>query len=161
MRNPSLLSAALLLTLASSIQGDDKPLTGDLAKLQGVWEGKTGRERKTGREGMLVTVMTIKGDTGRVDNTTPNGNKIGLTFKFTINESAKPFKTMDRFDIVRYGGAGTGPNHIFTIYEFLNDNTIRFCNGFDKYPTEFKSADDFSTTLATLKRVTKDAKPGK
>jgi hypothetical protein len=106
-------------------------------------------------------VMTIKGDAGRLDNTLPDGTIVGLTYKFTIDERAKPFKTMDEFDIVRYGGAGKGPDHVFTIYEFLDANTIRCCNGFKKYPTEFKRADDDSTTLATFKRVTEDAKPEK
>ena len=89
MRSLSLFSAALLLTLAHPVYADDKALTGDLAKLQGVWTGKTGRN------GILDSVMTIKGDTGRLDNTMPNGKIIGLTYKFTIDERAKPFKTMD------------------------------------------------------------------
>lgn len=155
MRSLSFLFAASLLTLAHPVYTDDKPPTGDVKKLQGVWKGKTGRN------GIFDSVMTIKGDAGRLDNTTPNGKIIGLTYKFTIDERAKPFKTMDKFDIVRYGGTGNGPNHVFTIYEFLDDNTIRFCNGFDKYPTEFKRADDNSTTLSTFKRVTEDAKPEK
>jgi hypothetical protein len=148
-------SAALLCTLMHPASADDTPKKGDLAKIQGVWKGKTGRN------GMFESVMTIKGDTGRLDNTTANGRKIGLTYKITIDEGAKPHKTLDSSDIVRYGGSGKGADHVFGIYEFVDDNTIRFCNGFDKYPTEFKDGDDGPPILFTLKRVTEDAKPEK
>jgi hypothetical protein len=135
------------------VEEADKPVQGDLAKLQGVWKGKTGRN------GIFESVMTIKGETGRLDNTTPDGNKIGLTYKLRIDEGAKPHKTIDSFDIVRYGGTGNGPDHVFGIYEFIDDNTLRFCNGFDKYPAEFKGGDPGQSILFTLKRVPEDADP--
>jgi hypothetical protein len=148
MRSLFLLLAVALALLAHPAYSDDTPLKGDLAKLQGVWKGKTGRD------GFFDSVMTIKGDAGTFDNTTKDGRKIGLKYKLTVNDKAKPHKTMDHSEIVRYGGSGKGPEHVYCIYEFIDENTVRFSNGFDKYPTEFKDDDDRQPFQFTLKRVT-------
>ncbi len=68
---------------------------------------------------------TFKGNTGRTDNTSPDGKEIGLIYRFDIDEHAKPHKTMHVYDIARYGGSG-GPKEIFRIYKFINDKMICF-----------------------------------
>ncbi len=140
---------ALLLLLGNSACADDNPIKGHLATLQGTWTGKTGRD------GFYQSTMTIKGDVCSFDNVTRNGEKIGYTSKITVNEKARPHKTIDQTHIVRYGGSGKGADHILGIYEFVDKNTIRICNGFDKRPTEFKSGDGRPPILFTLKRETK------
>lgn len=124
---------------------NDEHLTGDLAKIQGTWTGKTGTN------GLLQTVETFKGKTGRTDNTTPDGKEIGLVFRFELDENAKPYKRMHVYDIARYGGGAGGPKEVHGIYTFIDDNTIMFCNGFDgKYPTAFENS--ASSLVCTLKR---------
>jgi hypothetical protein len=50
-----LLDVALLLALGNIAPADDKPVKGDLAKLQGTWTGRTGRD------GDFLSTMTING----------------------------------------------------------------------------------------------------
>ena len=88
------------------------------------------------RDGALQSTMNIKGDVCSLDNILPNGKKMGFASKIEVNEQARPRKTMDHTDINRYGGSGNGPDHILGIYELVDDDTIKFCNGFDKRPTE-------------------------
>jgi uncharacterized protein (TIGR03067 family) len=149
-----LLIAAILIALVPATHADDKPLTGDLAKIQGVWKGKTGRD------GQFETVMTVKGNSGAYDNTTRDGSKIGLTYKLEIDEKAEP-RRIHMYEVTRYGGNGSGPEEVFGIYKFIDDDTIMLCNGFDgKYPAEFKGREGTSTVF-TLKRETKETKPEK
>ena len=105
--------------------------------------------------------MKIKGDDCSLDNVLPNGEKMGFASKIEVNEQARPHKTIDHTDIVRYGGSGNGPDHISGIYEFVDENTIKFCNGFDKRPTEFKNGNGGPPILFTLKRETKEDKTKK
>ena len=149
MKRLRLLSIALLLLLGNIAPAADEPIKGDLARLQGTWTGRTMRD------GVLQSTMNIKGDVCSFDNVSPNGEKIGFTSKIEVNEQAKPHKTIDHTDIIRYGGSGNGPDHILGIYEFVDDNTIKFCNGFDKRPTEFKNGDGGRLIMFTLKRETK------
>jgi hypothetical protein len=140
-----ILMASILIALVHGTYADDKHLTGDMVRIQGVWKGRTGPERQ------FQTVMTIKGNSGAFDNTTRDGSKIGLTFKFEIDEKAEP-RRMHKYDIVRYGGNGSGPEHVYGIYTFIDNDTIMFCNGLEgKYPTEFKAGEGTSTVF-TLKR---------
>jgi hypothetical protein len=151
-----LLAFSLMFLWVHACRGDDKPLTGDMAKFQGTWKGETGRD------GQYQTVMIFKGHAGTTDNTTLNGDKIGLTYKFDIDEKAKPHKRIHIYDIVRYGGNGSGPDQVYGIYEFVDANTIRFCNGFDgRYPTEFKDGERRSSLLFTIKREAEVANTGK
>ena len=112
---------ALLLLLGNSASADDNPIKGHLATLQGTWTGKTGRD------GFYQSTMTIKGDVCSFDNVTRNGEKIGYTSKITVNEKARPHKTIDQTHIVRYGGSGKGPDHILGI----------LMNSLTKIPSEF------------------------
>ena len=155
MKRLPLLSIALLLLLGNVAPADDKPIKGDLARLQGTWTGRTMRD------GALQSTMNIKGDVCSLDNVLPNGDKMGFTSKIEVNEQARPHKTIDHTDIIRYGGSRNGPDHILGIYELVDDNTIKFCNGFDKRPTEFKNGNGGPPIMFTLKRETKEDKAKK
>jgi hypothetical protein len=82
--------------------------------------------------------------------------KVGGTSRIAIDELAKPYKTIDDTILTRYGGGG--PDHVFGIYEFIDANTIRICNGFDKRPTDFGGRGSQSFMVFTLKRETKEDK---
>ena len=99
MNHQPSLALPLLLILGSLAIADDKPIKGDLAKLQGTWTGRTERD------GSYQSTMTIKGDECSFDNVTRNGDKIGFTSKIEVNERAEPHKTLDHADIRRYGGS--------------------------------------------------------
>jgi len=132
----------------------DEHLTGDLARIQGVWKGKTGTD------GYFQTVETFKGKTGRTDNTTPAGKEIGLIYLFDIDEHAKPHKRMRIYDISRYGAGSGGPKEVYGIYTFIDDDTLMFCNGFDgKYPAAFENS--ASSLVYTMKREPAVKNPAK
>ena len=118
MNTKLLLVISITLLWVHAGRAEDKALAGDMAKIQGTWKGKTGRD------GQFQIVMTFKGHAGTTDNTTLDGDKLGLTYKFDIDEQAKPHKRIYLYDIVRYGGNGSGPNHVYGIYKFVDDNTI-------------------------------------
>ena len=148
----------LLVGLANIAPADDKLIKGDLARLQGTWVGRTGQD------GRFQTTVTIKENLCSFDNATDSGSKIGGTSSIVIDELAKPYKTIDANIISRYGGGGGGaPNHVFGIYEFIDANTIRICNGFDRRPTDFQGGASQSFMVFTLKRERdedKAKKPG-
>ena len=148
---PMLLVAVLAIVPAAF--GDDKPIEGDLAKLQGTWTGKTGRN------GVFATTWTIKGDVVRFDNLTGSGKSIGGVSKITLDPGGKPHKTIDSTIFERQGAKGGGPGVVQGIYEFIDADTIRICNGFSERPDGFKEDNgDLSRSLFTLKRVPEPAK---
>jgi hypothetical protein len=109
---------------------DDKPLTGDLAKIQGTWKERNGGNKNS------QFAETFKRDTGAFDNTRPDGTKFGGTFRFEIDEKAEPYRRIHLYDMGRSVGNGGAPHEVHGIYTFIDDNTIMFCNRFDgKYPT--------------------------
>jgi hypothetical protein len=150
MNRLPLLSIALLFGLGNTAPADEKPKKGDLAKLQGTWTGKTGLD------GCLQTTFIFNGDSCLFDNVTKSGEKIGGTGKVALDELAKPHKTITQTIISRYGGVGRGPDHVFGIYEFIDANTVRICNGFDQRPTDFSGRDSQDFMVFTLKRETKE-----
>ncbi len=125
-----------------------KLLSGDLAKIQGTWKGKAGVDRT------LQTVETFSGQTGNAESTTLQGERFGLTFRFDIDENAKPYGRLHIYDIIRYSGGSAGaPDQVHGIYKFIDENTIVICNRFDGvYPTGF--TDQPSSVVFTLKRET-------
>ena len=144
-----------LLLLAALIAGpaslaDDKPIEGDLAKLQGSWSGKTGRN------GVFTTVWTIKGDQVQFDNVTESGKKTtGGTGILALDGQGKPHKTIDSTIVKRQGGIGGGPGIVLGIYEFVDADTIRICNGSPTRPAAFgEDVDGEFRMTFTLKRVT-------
>jgi uncharacterized protein (TIGR03067 family) len=147
--------ASFVLIALHTAYADDNPPTGDLARLQGVWKGTTGKN------GQFQTMMTLKGQSGVMENTTPQGDKIGLTYKFEIDGKANP-KRIHMFDIVRFGGNRSGSEEVHGIYRFVDDDTVEICNRFDgEYPTEFKRDEQGNSTLFTLKRNREAAQTGK
>jgi hypothetical protein len=139
---------------AKGATANDSPMIGDLARLQGTWTGMTGTNQA------FQTVETYKGTTGRTDNTTSDGREIGLIYRFEIDEHATPHKRIRFFDIARYGGGGGGPNEVYGIYKFIDDNTIMYCNGFEgKYPEAFENS--ATTLVCTLKRASSPQKNGR
>ncbi len=123
---------------------DDEPLTGDLARIQGTWKADTGGDKG------LQFVETFKRDTGAFENTAPDGRKVaGATFRFEIDEKAEPCRRIHFYDMKRNGGIGSGPGQVHSIYTFIDDNTILFCNRFDgRYPKGFENGE----RVFTLKR---------
>ena len=142
----SLLVAAMLTVLTNALDAEDKPIEGDLAKLQGIWSGPTGRN------GMFLTTWTIKGEIVEYENITKDGKKIGGVCKVAVDERAKPHKAIDQITIAREGGNGSGPKRVLGIYEFIDEDTIRICNDSPKRPTEFKFGENGPPVLFTLRR---------
>ena len=145
MRFPLFMTAVFVL-LASAVPAEDAPIEGDLAKLQGSWSGKTGRN------GIFFTVWTINKDTLDCENTMPDGRKVGFVSKLVVDGRAKPRKTMDCLIIRRNGGSGNAPDRVLGIYEFIDDDTIRVCNNSPERPSEFKQAENGLPIMFTLKR---------
>ena len=144
------LAVALLFGLANIAPAADEPVKGDLARLQGTWVGATGQG------GHFQTTFNIKGNLCSFDNVTESGSKIGGASRITLDELAKPHKTIDQTITSRYGGVGRGPEHVSGIYEFIDANTIRICNGFDKRPTDFEGGGNRSFMTFTLTRETEE-----
>ena len=95
----------------------------------------------------------FKRETGAFDNITPDGTKVGGTFRFEIDEKAEPYRRIHLHDIRLYGANGNGHEQVHGIYKFIDDNTIMFCNRFDgKYPTEFENGEPQKCNVFTLKR---------
>ncbi len=155
MNRLPLLSIALLFGLANIAPAADEPIKGDLARLQGTWVATTGQGDR------FQTTFNIKGNLCSFDNVTESGSKIGGTSTITVDELAKPYKTIDQTITSRYGDAGGGPEHVVGIYEFIDANTIRFCNGFDKRPTDFQGGGSRIFVAFTLKRETEEDKANK
>jgi uncharacterized protein (TIGR03067 family) len=146
MRLPLFLVALLVLS-TRAVPADDRPIDGELAKLQGTWSGKTGRN------GIMITVWTIKKDILESENTLPSGKKVGGTFKLVVDGQARPHKTIDSLTIRRDGGKGSGPDRVVGIYEFVDKDTIRVCNGAPDRPSEFKAGAGGLPVMFTLKRL--------
>jgi RNA polymerase sigma factor (sigma-70 family) len=121
---------------------DDKPIEGDLARLQGTW---------TARLGQFQSTMTIRGHTSWFDNVAADGSRIGLISTIDVNDRARPHKTIDATRITRYGPGGRGPDSVLGIYEFLDEDTIRINNGFlGKRPDGFDEGRNGSTSGAFI-----------
>lgn len=154
----ALLAPAIGLTLLATIAfaEESKPIKGDLAKLQGVWIGRTGPD------GSIQTVWTIRGDTCSFDNILPEGGRIGGTSKIAFDEEARPHKTINSVILSRYGLVAGGPKRVervLGIYEFVNNDKINVCNGFGgQRPAEFKSANNGSSMFFSLERKTENEK---
>ncbi len=132
---------------------DDKPIKGDLARLQGTW---------TARLDPFESTMIIRGHTFWFDNVAADGSRIGLIGTIEVNERARPHKTMDKLHITRYSGAGggpEGPDPVLGIYEFLDEDTIRINNGFRARPAGFdEGRSEWYSGAFIMKRETRQDK---
>jgi hypothetical protein len=130
---------------------DDKPIKGDLARLQGTW---------TARLDPFQSTMTIRGHTCWFDNVAADGSRVGLISTIDVNERARPHKTIDDTHITRYGRGGPGLDRVLGIYEFLDEDTIRINNGSDdERPAGFdEGPDDWRSGAFIMKRDTGQVK---
>jgi uncharacterized protein (TIGR03067 family) len=131
------------------------PVTGDLAKLQGLWEEEP-RPDKDVKSQWLVKGNTVS----FVSTLLRNGRKVTGTCELALDEQAKPHKTIDSSRFIRSDKADiNGPDRVPGIYRFLDDDKIEICNGFDVRPSEFRDPGERQGALFTLKRKRDDAKP--
>ena len=152
MNRPLLAQAFVLILLVNITSADDKPVAGDLAKLQGTWTVNAARQKN------VQVVWTIKGNTLAFDSTTPDGRKFGGNCKIEIDEQAKPHKTMDASNFTHYG-SGRGSDHLICIYEIVDNNTFRVCSSPDNRPSEFTDGGRGGPPgLFTLTRTTEPEK---
>lgn len=142
------LPLGLVLLLGGFAPADDKPAKGELQKFQGTWEGTSSFGDQP-----LKMVVTVKGDSWTFENTRPNGARITGNCKIAINEASSP-KTLDFIDLVRRTNQRESqPSTQLAIYEFVDKDTLRVCNGFRERPTEFKEGtNEVRQRLFTLKR---------
>jgi uncharacterized protein (TIGR03067 family) len=117
-------------------------LTGDLAKLQGRWSGKAGREQTTS-----VTV-TIQGTSASFSISGPRGQRQSKG-EIKLDENAKPHKTLDWLNFTTSSGESAPSN--LAIYTLKGD-TLTVCSGGpgNERPTEFKAGERGRPSLIVL-----------
>ncbi len=149
--NRLILLAALLLPWISPFAAlaDEKADApkGDLGKLQGTWTAKVGPEKN------VPIVLTIQGKAVTLKITGPDGQEYNSKGEIKVDESAKPFKTIDWVKFTRPDGEEAPEN--LALYEFLDADTVRLCSGGpgNERPTEFKAGDGGPPNILELKRT--------
>lgn len=120
---------------------------GDLAKFQGNWTVQIGQNND------FTIALTFKGTSVALKGTRPNGEDFEMKGEIKLDESAKPYKTIDWLGFKRADGEDAQPN--LGIYEVLEDGTIRVCSGGpgNERPTEFKAGEEGPPHLGILKRA--------
>jgi uncharacterized protein (TIGR03067 family) len=128
----ALASGLLVLSLlvSASLRADEKPLKGDLARLQGRWLATIGPE------GAIPLVMEIKGDELSMLVTTFQGRGYTIKGQVKLDESSQPSrKTMDWTKLTANGKEGPD---VLSLYD-LEGDTLKICSagpGKDR-PTSF------------------------
>ncbi|MHC5540429.1 TIGR03067 domain-containing protein [Singulisphaera rosea] len=119
---------------------------GDLAKLQGAWTGQIGPDKEIGVR------LVFKGADVTLVMSRPGEKPFETTGEITIDDQAKPFKTIDWRKFAKPDGGDLGENK--SIYEFEDADTLKVCSGGpdNDRPTEFKAGEDGHTHLLVLKR---------
>ncbi len=140
--------AAFLAVLIArpAFAADEKPLKGDLAKIQGAWTTKIGPEQN------LDAVVTFRGTEVKLKLTTPDGQDFELTGEIKLDEEAKPHKTIDWAKFKTPNGDDAPDN--LGIYEIVDKDTVKVCNGGpnNPRPKEMKAGDGGDPHILTLKR---------
>ena len=149
----ALISAALLAS--SPILADDKPLEGDLAKMQGKWTGKAGPEKN------FEIKIEIKGKAVTVFFTPPDGDEIQIKGELKVDEKAKPHKTMDWTKFKNPVNGDEMPDN-FALYE-IKDDEFKVCSGGpgNDRPAKFEDGDDGMPSLIVFKKVKEEKKEEK
>lgn len=113
---------------------DDAP-KGDLGKFQGKWKTMVGPEKN------FAVSIVIQGNSVTVSGTIPNGEEFEVKGELKLNETAKPFKTVDWIKFAGPDGNDAPENK--GIYEFVDADTIKLCNGGpgNDRPAEFKDGE--------------------
>ena len=137
----------------TAARADDPAPKGDLAKLQGTWTAKVGPEKS------IPISLTIKGTTVTLAFTTPEGDEVKSTGALKLDETAKPYKTIDWVKFTRPDGEDALDN--LSIYEFVGDD-LKLCSGGpgNERPTEFKAGEGGPPHLVVLKREGAKEKTG-
>jgi uncharacterized protein (TIGR03067 family) len=150
MKTALLSSAAGLALLAAPpapTRADDKDKPkGDLARLQGTWT------TKAGREGNIPVVLRIEGRAVTVKFTNPQGQDIEIKGQVAVDDAAKPHKTIDWVKFTNPMGEDAPDN--LGIYTFEDDDTVKVCNGGpgNERPAEFKAGEGGPPQLFVMKR---------
>jgi uncharacterized protein (TIGR03067 family) len=146
--------ALVALTVAPAFaQDQEKPLNGDLAKLQGRWTATAGPQKDIPLE------MEIKGTKLVIRLTTPDGADIEMSSEIKLDEKADPKK----WDWVNRKLNGEPFPDGETIYKIEGDS-LTICGGNPGVPrpTEFKQAEDGQAMLIVFtKAKAKDAEKKK
>jgi uncharacterized protein (TIGR03067 family) len=135
----------LLVLNRKGAAGAADTLSGDLAKLQGRWTGKGGREKNA------TITITVKGNAVAFAMTLPDGQERASKGEIKIDENAKPHKTLDWVNFTNASGESTPTN--LAIYRLKGD-TLTLCSGGagKERPTEFKAGEGNRPSLIELKR---------
>jgi uncharacterized protein (TIGR03067 family) len=141
------VAVAIILAFVAPAGADDKSAapTGDLAKFQGKWKTKMGRDKQ------IDVAITIKDKSVTANGTGQDGQSFEIKGEIKLDENAKPHKTVDWVKFTRPNGDDMPDN--LGIYTFEGEDSIKICNGGPgkDRPTEFK-ADDEGHGLIVLKR---------
>lgn len=136
----------ILGLMTSAGFADDAALSGDLAKIQGRWTGKFGRDND------IVVAFEIKGNEVSGHFTTKDGEDVKLKGELKLDESAKPHKAVDWVKFTGRDGQELPAN--LGIYSIEGDE-FKVCNGGpnNPRPTEFKAGENGEPPqLIVLKR---------
>jgi uncharacterized protein (TIGR03067 family) len=114
---------------------EEKPIKGDLAKLQGTWTAPAGPNDD------LAITMTVKFNAYTASWDRGDGTKLELRGELRVNEKATPHKTIDFFNTKRDDGEDARDS--LGIYEFDGEK-VKFCVGGagEERPAEFKRGVD-------------------
>lgn len=155
MRPVRLLPVALLSAAftATAVTAADKPLKGDLAKIQGRWAGMGGPQKD------IATEYTFEGDSFKLRFTSPSGDFGGIDGRFKMDESAMPHRTID---FVEQNGLRVPRlRDTLAIYAFMDDETLKICNPVRnaRRPDDFVASEGGGSGTIVLKRVAGSDKP--
>src|SRR5262249_22587473 len=145
----AVLAVVALIAAPVLAQDQEKPLSGDLAKLQGRWTANAGPQKD------IPVEMEIKGTKSTIRLSTPDGADIELSSEIKLDEKADPKKW---HWVNRKLNAEPSPDGE-TIYKF-EGASLTICGGNPGVPrpTEFKQAEDGQAMLIVFSRAkAKDA----
>lgn len=135
MRNSVSVLAVLLVLTTSAARADDSAPSGDLAKIQGRWTGKFGKDND------ISVAFEIKGNEVSGHFTNKDGEDVSLKGEVKLDESAKPHKAVDWVKFTGRDGQELPAN--LGIYSIEGDE-FKVCNGGpnNPRPTEFKAGEN-------------------
>ena len=146
----ALMLAGFALTApAATAQDDAKKPEGDLAKLQGKWEGELRND-----EGKIPIVLEFDGSTVVVTLTSPDGDDLEIEGTVKIDEAKDP-KTLDFVDFTSTDGDSIGD--VLGLYE-LDGDTLTYDSGGPNNPRPSKIDPDSTHYLVAQKKAAAKAK---